>query len=155
MTAPDCWRLRAILPGPEDAETLAKLSQAAFPESATAWRAPDFRDLSPGSRILIADETLEAGFILLGHAADEAEILTFAVAPGLRRRGLGRALLDAGEVAAVSAGARRLFLEVAADNAPARALYAAAGFSEAGRRKGYYRQADGARADALVLAKPL
>ena len=32
------------------------------------------------------------------------------------------------------------------------ALYARAGFSEAGRRRGYYARTDGSREDALVLA---
>ena len=49
----------------------------------------------------------------------------------------------------------RLFLEVAEDNAAARALYATAGFAEAGRRRGYYAAADGGRRDALLLALDL
>jgi ribosomal-protein-alanine N-acetyltransferase len=44
-----------------------------------------------------------------------------------------------------------MFLEVAAANAPARALYAAAGYQRVGERRGYY--AGGI--DALVLARPL
>ena len=84
------------------------------------------------------------GFILVRAAGGEAEILTLAVEPSARRRGLGRALLD--QALAATAGSP-LFLEVAADNAVARALYGAAGFTECGRRTGYY----GAGRDALVL----
>ena len=55
-------------------------------------------------------------------------------------------------MAAAARGAVRVFLEVADDNAAARALYARAGFVEAGRRPGYYAGADGERRDALLLA---
>jgi ribosomal-protein-alanine N-acetyltransferase len=51
-------------------------------------------------------------------------------------------------------GAQRLLLEVRPSNLPARALYAASGFVEIGRRKHYYPAANG-REDALVLALQL
>jgi ribosomal-protein-alanine N-acetyltransferase len=93
-----------------------------------------------------------AGGMLLGRmAADEAEILALAVIPGRRRQGLGRTLLAAAEATVRAAGGRVVFLEVACTNAPARALYTAAGYREIGRRTRYYR--DGG--DALVLARPL
>ena len=92
------------------------------------------------------------GFVLFRVAADEAEILTLAVHPDRQRRGVGRALLGAALASAASSGARSMFLEVAETNAPACRLYAAAGFTEVGRRPRYYR---GGR-DALVLrAAPL
>jgi ribosomal-protein-alanine N-acetyltransferase len=93
-----------------------------------------------------------AGAMVLGRmAADEAEILALAVMPALRRTGRGRALLAAAESHAVAAGGRVVYLEVSQANAPARALYASAGYREVGRRSRYYP--DGS--DALVLARPL
>lgn len=92
------------------------------------------------------------GFILMRTVADEAEILTLAVRPGARRRGVGAELVARGAAEAAARGAARLFLEVADDNAAARALYARAGFGEAGRRPLYYARADGSRRDALLLA---
>ena len=82
--------------------------------------------------------------------AGEAELLTLAVAPAGRRAGTGAALLAAFEAEARTRGARDAFLEVADDNAPARALYARAGWREVGRRPGYY-----AGVDALTLHKAL
>ena len=84
--------------------------------------------------------------------ADEAEILTLAVHPTARRRGIAARLTAQAAAAARSLGVVRLFLEVAEDNAPARALYAALGFQPAGRRRGYYARKDGPAADALILA---
>lgn len=105
--------------------------------------------------VVPAAATPPAGFGLARVAADEAEILTLAVAPGRRREGLGRRLV--GELAARAGqlGASWLFLEVAATNHPARALYRACGFAACGYRPGYYDGATDAAADALVLVREL
>ena len=81
----------------------------------------------------------------------KSELLTIAVRPTERRRGLGRRLLTAVIEGAREAGARTLFLEVGADNPPARALYEAMGFRVVGRRAAYYRRGEGPAADALVM----
>jgi ribosomal-protein-alanine N-acetyltransferase len=94
-----------------------------------------------------------AGFILSRVAADEAEVLTLAVAPELRRKGLGAALLARAAREARTGGAKRLLLEVAADNHPALSLYERAGFAKVGARKAYYDRQGGA--DALTLALDL
>jgi ribosomal-protein-alanine N-acetyltransferase len=57
-------------------------------------------------------------------------------------------------VIAKEAGAFDLFLEVAADNTAAIALYAATGFDRVGLRKGYYPHPDGAK-DAVVMRRAL
>ncbi|WP_048858098.1 GNAT family N-acetyltransferase, partial [Acidiphilium multivorum] len=77
-----------------------------------------------------------------------AEILTIGVAPPARRCGLARALLTVALAAARARGAETVFLEVEADNAAAIALYRAAGFIAAGRRRDYY----GAGRDALLFS---
>lgn len=84
-------------------------------------------------------------------AAQEAEVLTLAVHPGARRGGVGAALMRALMAEAAARGASEMFLEVAEHNAPARALYARIGATEAGRRRRYYP--DGS--DALVLRLPI
>ncbi|WP_372708396.1 GNAT family N-acetyltransferase [Brevundimonas sp.] len=91
------------------------------------------------------------GFILMRVVADEAEILTLAVRPEARRHSLGGRLTSEGVAGAAARGATRVLLEVADDNAAARALYARAGFIEAGRRLRYYARVDGTHHDALLL----
>ena len=83
-------------------------------------------------------------------AGGEAEILTLAVAPAARGKGLGHELLQAAIGKARALGADTMFLEVGADNPAALALYARSGFVKVGGRKGYYRGRD-----ALVLRLPL
>ena len=80
----------------------------------------------------------EGGMVLARQAADEAEILTLAVVPGLRCRGRGGVLLSAAIDEAARRGAVAMFLEVAQTNAAAIALYAAHGFVPVGVRKNYY-----------------
>lgn len=112
----------------------------------------------PGSVALVASAghpMVVGGFALAQVAADEAEILTIGIAEGWRRHGLGSRLLEALKRAAERAGARSLFLEVAASNAAALALYAKHGFTESGRRKGYYVRPEGAAEDAIVMRCPL
>lgn len=128
-------------------EALAALHAAAFP---APWDAAAFAALSaqPGVLALVEDD----GFILIRVVADEAEILTLAVRPEARRRGIGARLVRAASVRAADLGAERLLLEVAQDNAAARGLYARCGFIEVGRRRGYYARPGAAAADALTLA---
>ncbi|MGE3141733.1 MAG: GNAT family N-acetyltransferase [Hyphomonadaceae bacterium] len=94
------------------------------------------------------------GFVLAWAPAADAEILTLAVAPAARRQGVGAALTRAALAAAARLGAQAMLLEVAEDNAAARALYARLGFVEAARRRGYYARRSGG-VDALVLRRTL
>ncbi len=93
----------------------------------------------------------DRAMILAQVAADESEILTLAVNPGQRRRGLGSLLLRTAIDHAAARGATSMFLEVAVTNDAARALYGSHGFTEAGLRRRYY--SDGT--DALVLRSTL
>jgi len=135
---------------PADPAELAALHAQAF---AHPWSEAEFADLLAQAGVFAVVEP--DGFILIRVVLDEAEILTLAVRPDARRAGLGGRLTGQGAVKAAQAGAVRLFLEVAEDNAAARALYARAGFEQIGRRKAYYTAPDGGRTDALVLAVDL
>jgi ribosomal-protein-alanine N-acetyltransferase len=95
------------------------------------------------------------GFILARVILDEAEILTLAVNPVARRSGLGLRLVEAAAQFASRIQALRLCLEVAEDNAAARALYAKAGFKTEGRRKAYYARSGSLPFDALILSLKL
>ena len=86
--------------------------------------------------------------LLAPRGAEDADIQTIAVAERARRHGLGRALMNALIGEARKRGARRVFLEVRADNPGAQALYRSLGFEEIGVRPHYY-QPDGV--DALVM----
>lgn len=127
------------------AHVLAALHATCFPQP---WDAAAISALlvTPGTFAYAHDD----GFVLARAAAGEAEILTLAVTPAARGKGLGRRLLQAAINKAHQMGAGAMFLEVGVDNPAALALYAGLGFTKAGARKGYYHGVD-----ALVLRLPL
>jgi [ribosomal protein S18]-alanine N-acetyltransferase len=123
------------------------------------WSAETIAGLlaQPGvSGLLALTGEAPQGFILCRVAADEAEVLTLAVLPEARRRGIARALVTAAMAQVTAGGAARLLLEVSVRNDAALALYRSVGFDEVGRRKDYYAEsAGGGPADALVMATDL
>jgi ribosomal-protein-alanine N-acetyltransferase len=105
----------------------------------------------PGAYAFVAvnDDTL--GMVLCRAVAGEAEVLTLAVPPWARRRGVGLALMTAAIGVARAGGAQAMFLEVDVGNAAAVGLYERLGFARSGLRKSYYARGAGPRADALVM----
>ncbi|HEY9037579.1 MAG TPA: GNAT family N-acetyltransferase [Roseovarius sp.] len=135
------------------AEDLARLHGRAFAGQGRGWSAEEFADLlaSPLTCLSAAPH----GFALSRVIADEAELLTLATDPDHRRQGVATALLIAIEAEVAARGAARHFLEVAADNGGAHALYARAGYVQTGRRAGYYARPNGTSVDALLMEKAL
>ncbi|WP_370046503.1 MULTISPECIES: GNAT family N-acetyltransferase [Salipiger] len=131
---------------------LAALAARAYRHT-QPWSEADFASTLSHPTALL---TYSEGAFVLGRViADEAEILALASDPEGQRQGRGRAVLASFEQDARARGAVSVFLEVAAENAPARGLYAACGYVETGRRRGYYRRADGSCDDALLMTKAL
>lgn len=135
-------------PAPWDARAIANLMET--PGTFVTTLPLSFQD-SGGQR----EENVLKAFAIGRVTLDEAELLTLAVDPDYRRTGLGSASLDAFESAARGRSATRAFLEVAATNTAARALYRKAGYTEDGLRKGYYHPKDAAPIDAILMSKPL
>ncbi len=133
-------------------EALATLHAAAF-NATRAWSAKEFADL------LAHDGTTVMGdsdcFVLMRRVLDEAEILTLATHPSKRRQGLACKALAASADWAKTQGVTKIFLEVAEDNRAAIGLYTTSGYTQIGRRPGYYLPKDGAPIAALILATSL
>ncbi|CAM1642767.1 GNAT domain [Bartonella apihabitans] len=94
------------------------------------------------------------GFVLCRLVIDEAEIITIAVHPRFRQKGLGKKLLDAVFRYLYHQRAKVLFLEVDENNSAALALYKGFGFYEVGRRPGYYKT-DKGHSDALIMRRTI
>lgn len=120
---------------------------------ARGWSAAEFAALLESPHVFAVGDARAAA---LGRAAaGEAELLTLATDPDHRRGGLARACLAAFAAEARARGATEAFLEVAADNWAARALYVADGWAEAGLRPGYYQRTGHPPVDALMLVRTL
>ena len=139
----------------EDAVQLEAVHSKAFDRSWTADDIARLMDIMGGFALITEEFDGVTGFILARVMGGEAEILTLAVAPWARRRGVGLELVEAAAAEAVRRDAAALFLEVAADNPAAVALYERAGFERAGLRRAYYARPDAPSADALVLRRTL
>jgi ribosomal-protein-alanine N-acetyltransferase len=144
-----------VLPaGTGDAERLAALHGAAFRRG---WSTEEFERLLI-ERNVVADRAMAgaslAGFVISRLAADQAEILSVAVASRHRGRGLARKLLDVHLGRLAGYGVSSVFLEVDEGNVPARRLYAGLRFAQVGRRERYYVDAGGS-GTALVLRRDL
>ena len=92
------------------------------------------------------------GYCVAMFGVDELHLLNITVAPGARRRGHARFLIDALIRLAVEHRARQVWLEVRQGNAPARTVYQRLGFVDVGVRRGYYPAAFGRREDAVVMS---
>jgi ribosomal-protein-alanine N-acetyltransferase len=139
-----------------DADMLAKLHAQGFYRG---WPREEFATYIAGhdTPIYVACDARRriAGFAMLRLVADEAELITIAVDPKWRKKGVGLALMRALFEDLRMTPARQLFLEVAADNPAALKLYAKLGFAKVSERQGYYARADGRPATALVMARDL
>jgi len=127
-----------------DAAHLAQLHGLAFVDG--AWSKRAFADLLEQKTVTALGH--QNGFILLQILPDGAEILTLAVHPDMRRCGLARRLMAHMMTALRPA---QIWLEVAADNYPAQALYSGFGFIEYGRRRKYYKRAGNFPVDAVLM----
>lgn len=143
-----------------DIERIADIERASFSDPwsfETFSAALALRHL----RFLVAEEVSEVpgrgtgrllGYVVALVMADEGEIADLAVVPEARRRGVARLLLERMTGELVREGVRALYLEVRDSNAAARALYGALGFTQVGRRRGYYQLPT---EDALLLRRDL
>ncbi|MFX4220048.1 MAG: ribosomal protein S18-alanine N-acetyltransferase [Thalassobaculum sp.] len=139
---------------PSDAEAIAALQQASFDDP---WSADSVRSLltGPANLSLVAEDAGLAGFLVGQSVADTAEVLAVAVDGARRREGWGHALLAGFEAVARAAGADRVLLDVAADNAAAGALYRSRGYEAVARRDRYYAAGRPVPVDAMVMVKML
>ncbi len=107
------------------------------------------------SRLLLAEDGPGGpvvGYIVFWLVHDEVHVLNVASALAARRRGIGRALMEAAEEEGRRRGARLSTLEVRRSNAPAIALYLGMGYRHVGTRANYYAEE---REDAIVMVKQL
>ena len=137
-----------------DCAQIAALEQELFPSDAWSLQLVESEILGDFRDYLVVVEHREddveqvlgyAGVLTIGT---EADVQTIAVAPALRRHQYGRTLMRMLASYAVRRGATQIFLEVREDNDAASALYRSLGFTEIGRRRGYYGPEN---TDAVVM----
>lgn len=135
-----------------DIDEVYALEQSVFPHP---WSRANFVDsLSSGYDAWVLREPDEgplAGYFLLMYAVDEAHLLDVAVCGTRHGTGLGRYLLDRIAARSRSMGMASILLEVRPSNERALQVYERYGYTQIGRRKGYYPAHEGRREDAIVM----
>ena len=135
-----------------DIDALLRLENACFEHD--RLKRTDFRNALRASRslLLVADDgDAIAAYALLKMQGRLGHLLSLAVDPEARRRGLGRALIAAAEEAARARGARHMQLELREDNGAAEALYESLGYRHHGTWLAYYED----ESDAHCMQKAL
>ena len=135
---------------PELAGAMAAAHAQAFDHP---WDEAAFLEVMQGPGVFgfVALAEDPVGVVLCRSVAGEAEVLTLAVPPWTRRKGVGQALMEAALGVLRAGGAGSVFLEVDIQNGPATRLYERLGFVRTGLRRGYYDRGAAPRADALVM----
>lgn len=120
------------------------------------WAESVFRDCFRPNYRLWGIEVLGelVGYAVVAYMVDDAHLLNLCVVRQRRRSGLARSLLRHLITEAASEGMAQVVLEVRVSNHSAAGLYTSEGFSDIGRRPGYYPASSG-REDARVLSLPL
>ena len=137
----------AILPAePLDFDAISKLHDESF---SRGWSKSEIIDLSlqPSVSIIVAKQVgtksdAIAGFNLVRQAADEAEILSIAVATKFRRNGIAERLMREALLMLRADRIEQLFLEVDGNNTGAIILYENLGFKTIANRPGYYQSSE-------------
>ncbi len=154
---PDAPELTGVVLRTATADDLAEVTGLEEACYSDPWPKTAFASLPENARVFFSVARSDvggqvAGYVVAWYVLDEGELANLAVAPALRRQGIGRILLDAMLADASARGTSHVFLEVRESNVAARKLYRARGFEEIGRRKSYYRTPV---EDALILRRTL
>lgn len=117
--------------GPADRDALYQLEERCFDGDRFSRRQLDHLLSRANAMTLVVVEDSQIigyGTLLFRRNSETARLYSFCVDPEARGTGLGRALLERLEQAAQGRRARRLLLEVRADNRVAMGLYRRMGF---------------------------
>src|SRR5579859_5262358 len=138
----------------KDVDELLRLENLCFEHD--RLKRTDFRNALRAARslVLVADDGERlAAYALLKMQGRLGHLLSLAVDPEQRRRGLGRALIAAVEDAARTRGARHMQLELREDNGAAEALYKSLGYRHHGTWLAYYEDESDAHCMQKTLAE--
>jgi ribosomal-protein-alanine N-acetyltransferase len=124
---------------PEDLDAIMEIEDCSF---TAQWSRKSYGGLWPQKSIDVwvawqGDELV--GYYLVQTSKFEQELHTFAVKPELRRRGIGRLMMDHMLEKAKGRGVEFIYLQVRPSNQEAKELYKSLGFVGIGMRRNYYR----------------
>jgi [ribosomal protein S18]-alanine N-acetyltransferase len=144
VVAGDAKDIASIMPIMSDA------FESRFGEAWTAAQCLSTLVLPDCQLLLAKDGDVVCGFAITRWVFEHEELLMIGVARKCQRQQIGQNLLSEVINRGQVAGREKLFLEVR-DGNPAHYFYLNAGFSPIGRRKNYYKSAEGISPDAITM----
>jgi ribosomal-protein-alanine N-acetyltransferase len=138
---------------PEDFDALCAIDQRCFPPG-IAYSAPEVAAMLAVQGVIalvVEEQGRAAAFLLASQNAGTGHLITIDVLPQFRKQGVGLRLMEEAHRRLRLAGARRVVLETAVDNAPAIAFYQKLGYTSVRRLKRYYLD----RLDAWQMSRQL
>ena len=133
----------------DDLQALVELEAICFPGDPWGELALAAHLNSPITRtLLVAEEGVLKGALLLQLIAPEFEVLRIFTHPCARRQGVAQLLLTNAHADLLAEGFTKGFLEVRESNAPAIGLYTRNGYLPNGKRTAYYQHPT---EDALLM----
>ncbi|MEM3046857.1 MAG: ribosomal protein S18-alanine N-acetyltransferase [Candidatus Bathyarchaeia archaeon] len=145
-----------------DLDEVIAVNRACLPENYSPYFFLEIHERFPKGFLVAENEGRIAGYVMCrieyggSHLkrfglAKKGHVVSLAVLPEHRRRGIATALMKEAMRNLRSEGASECFLEVRVSNAPALELYRSLGFTEVDRLEAYYMDGE----DAYVLATRL
>jgi ribosomal-protein-alanine N-acetyltransferase len=138
-----------------EAGTLTEIHEKCFPRYWNREAFTDFFSVKGTCAFLVEENDNPVAMMVYRISFEQADIMTIAVLPQWRRRGIAEKMLSEMLAKCRNTGVKKIFLEVEDGNISAFNLYEKCGFKQIGRRKLYYQQLDGSYTDALVMEKKL
>lgn len=132
---------------PEDLEQVSAIEQASFKDPYPTYFLSQLARDNPNSFLVVTIDNEIVGYGVIDHWEDHDHLISIAILPRHRRKGLGEKLLV--ELERTRDKGRSLRLEVRQSNLPAINLYSKMGYGKVGTSEGYYTDGE----DAIIMEK--
>jgi [ribosomal protein S18]-alanine N-acetyltransferase len=132
----------------EDLSTIHALEEECFKDPFPSYFIDQLADANPSTFLVAEDSGRVIGYAVVDNWTDHQHLVSIAVQPDSRRRGVAQALLDH-LIQRLREG--RLRLELRKSNKAALALYQRNGFTQTGTAPSYYTDGE----DAIQMEKQI
>ena len=129
-----------------DMNAISELEDASFKDPFPTYFLSQLAEANPDTFLVAEVNGKIVGYAVVDNWTDQQHLVSIAVSAGLRRKGIGQALLD-GFIGRLREGS--LGLEVRKSNAAAIELYHKNGFTDTGVAHSYYKDGE----DAIQMVK--
>jgi [ribosomal protein S18]-alanine N-acetyltransferase len=141
-------RVTVRLVKPEDLSDVYKIEESSFKDPYPLYFLSQLADANPTTFLVALDQRVIVGYAVVDEWTDQQHLVSIAVLPDYRRKGVGQALFN-GLVERLREG--KLILELRRSNIEALNFYLKNGFNRTGIADSYYTDGE----DAIQMEKQI